>query len=43
MQVDPESYREAIGQFATGVAVVTAAHGGRQHGMAIGSITSVSL
>jgi len=41
--VDPRSFRQALGQFPTGVAVVTAAHGGRVIGMTANSFSSVSL
>jgi flavin reductase (DIM6/NTAB) family NADH-FMN oxidoreductase RutF len=41
--VDPATMRDVMGRFATGVAVVTAEHGGRPHGMTINSLTSVSL
>ena len=41
--MDPASYRKAIGNFATGVTVVTTANGGRLHGVTANSLTSVSL
>ena len=37
------SYRNALGQFATGVAVVTAAHQGAPVGITVNSFASVSL
>ncbi len=45
MESDPEeAYRRAMGAFATGVTVVTAAHaGGMLSGMTVNSLTSVSL
>ncbi len=43
-QFDPKAYRNALGGFGTGVALV-AAHDaeGRAHGLIINSLTSVSL
>ncbi len=42
--VEPESLRAALGQFATGVTVVTTRDGqGTCHGMTVNSFTSVSL
>lgn len=41
--VDPWRYRQAIGRFATGVAVVTTTAGGHDHAMTVNSVTSVSL
>jgi 3-hydroxy-9,10-secoandrosta-1,3,5(10)-triene-9,17-dione monooxygenase reductase component len=41
--VDPLSFRRTLGQFPTGVAVVTAAHGGHAIGMTANSFSSVSL
>jgi flavin reductase (DIM6/NTAB) family NADH-FMN oxidoreductase RutF len=41
--VDPRLYRELIGNFATGVGVVTALLGEQQYAMTANSITSVSL
>lgn len=41
--VDPGSFRRAVGQFATGVTVITVQHGGHVHGMTANSFTSVSL
>ena len=40
---DEQVFRKAIGCFATGVAVVTAADGDEPHGMTVNSLTSVSL
>jgi 3-hydroxy-9,10-secoandrosta-1,3,5(10)-triene-9,17-dione monooxygenase reductase component len=45
-QPDPapkEGLREVMGCFATGAAIVTAVLDGRPHGMAVNSLTSVSL
>jgi flavin reductase (DIM6/NTAB) family NADH-FMN oxidoreductase RutF len=41
--VDPVAMRQAMGRFATGVAVVTTRHAGTPHGMTVNSLTSVSL
>ena len=43
MSIDAASYRRIIGQFATGVTVVTTAVDGRLHGMTANALTSVSL
>ena len=43
MTLDVTQYRNIIGQFATGVTVVTTAVDGRLHGMTANAITSVSL
>lgn len=40
---DTRAFRRCLGQYATGVAVVTAAHNGRTAGMTINSFASVSL
>ena len=40
---DPRAFRDALGRFATGVAIVTAAPGGRPHGLVVNSLASVSL
>jgi flavin reductase (DIM6/NTAB) family NADH-FMN oxidoreductase RutF len=40
---DSAAFRKAIGNFATGVTVVTTAVGGRLHGVTANSLTSVSL
>jgi flavin reductase (DIM6/NTAB) family NADH-FMN oxidoreductase RutF len=37
------AFRDALGRFATGVAFVTAAPGGRPEGLIVNSLTSVSL
>lgn len=42
-QVDPASFRRAMGTFATGVAVVTSRSGDNLFGMTLNSLTSVSL
>jgi len=41
--VDSLTMRRTMGQFATGVAVVTTSAGGTPHGMTVNSLTSVSL
>jgi flavin reductase len=38
-----EDLRSAMRAWTTGVAIVTAAHAGRQHGMTVSSFTSISL
>ena len=43
MPVSPDHFRRIMGQFATGVTIVTAAHEGRLAGMTANAITSVSL
>ena len=43
MTADPEQLRNAMRQWATGVAIVTASHEGVTHGMTVSSFTSVSL
>jgi flavin reductase (DIM6/NTAB) family NADH-FMN oxidoreductase RutF/DNA-binding GntR family transcriptional regulator len=41
--VDREGFRETIGHFATGVAVITTTSGGRRYGMTASAVTSLSL
>ncbi|HMM40346.1 MAG TPA: flavin reductase family protein [Thermomicrobiales bacterium] len=41
--VDSAAFRRAVGQFATGVTVITVTHGDHVHGMTANSFTSVSL
>lgn len=43
LPVDTARFRAAIGAFATGVAIVTTRLDGRPYGMAVNSLTSVSL
>jgi len=43
MTLDPEQLRHAMRAWTTGVAVVTAAHDGKQYGMTVNSFTSISL
>ncbi len=43
MTIDSEQLRHAMRAWTTGVAVITAAHGGQQYGMTVNSFTSVSL
>jgi flavin reductase (DIM6/NTAB) family NADH-FMN oxidoreductase RutF len=43
MSVDPDDYRSAIGRFATGVAVVTAAGADGPAGLTTNAVTSLSL
>ena len=41
--VDADSFRRALGRFATGITVATALHDGVDHAMTANSFTSVSL
>jgi 3-hydroxy-9,10-secoandrosta-1,3,5(10)-triene-9,17-dione monooxygenase reductase component len=41
--LDPAAFRRAMGQFATGVTVITIQHGDHIHGMTANAFTSVSL
>ena len=41
--IDADALREVLGRFATGVAFVTAAPGGKPVGLIVNSFTSVSL
>ena len=41
--VDPHHFRRVMGQFATGVTVITTAVGTRLHGITVNSFSSVSL
>lgn len=41
--VDPARYRQTMGRFATGVAVVTSRHRGHDVALTVDSLTSVSL
>jgi flavin reductase (DIM6/NTAB) family NADH-FMN oxidoreductase RutF len=43
MAVDPEEFRKAMRQWATGVAVVTAVYQDIRHGMTVNSFISISL
>ena len=43
MSVDAMTYRQVVGNFATGVAVVTSGSGEDCHGVTVNSFTSVSL
>lgn len=43
MSIDAAAYRRVVGEFATGVSVVTTAVDGRLHGTTVNSLTSVSL
>jgi flavin reductase len=42
-EIDKRLLRRALGSFATGVIIVSAAYEGREHGMTANSFTSVSL
>jgi flavin reductase (DIM6/NTAB) family NADH-FMN oxidoreductase RutF len=41
--IDPAVFRRVLGQFATGVTVITVQHDGDTHGMTANTFTSVSL
>ena len=41
--IETRTFRETMGRFATGVTVVTVAHGGKTRGMTANSFTSLSL
>ncbi len=43
MTLDAEQLRTAMRAWTSGVGIVTAAHGGEQHGMTVSSFTSISL
>jgi flavin reductase (DIM6/NTAB) family NADH-FMN oxidoreductase RutF len=43
MSVDATTYRRVVGNFSTGVAVVTSGEGTDAHGVTVNSFTSVSL
>jgi flavin reductase (DIM6/NTAB) family NADH-FMN oxidoreductase RutF len=43
MSVDAMTYRQVVGNFATGIAVVTSGSGDDCHGVTVNSFTSVSL
>lgn len=42
-QLTPETFRDAIGHFASGVTVITAAHDGRRFGSTASAVSSLSL
>ncbi|MBV9193490.1 MAG: flavin reductase [Solirubrobacterales bacterium] len=42
-QLSPEEFRDAIGHFASGVTVITAAQGGRRFGSTASAVSSLSL
>jgi len=41
--IDTRLYRDVMGRFATGVTVITAAHGGQVRGMTANAVSSLSL
>jgi len=41
--IDPRAYRQAVGQFATGVSVIATEADGQIHGMTANALTSLSL
>jgi len=43
MTITPQELRKAMRNWATGIAIVTAAHEGNYHGMTVSSFTSLSL
>lgn len=43
MPIDPDQLRQALGRFASGVAIVTSRHGDRVHGSTMSAFCSASL
>lgn len=43
MSVDPSTFRQVMGRFATGVTIVTTAHGDQRAGITVNAFCSVSL
>jgi flavin reductase (DIM6/NTAB) family NADH-FMN oxidoreductase RutF len=43
MAVDPQAFKQALSQFASGVTVVTTVHEGKRYGLTVSSFSSVSL
>jgi flavin reductase (DIM6/NTAB) family NADH-FMN oxidoreductase RutF len=43
MSVDPNAFRQVMGRFATGVTIVTTAHGAQRAGITVNAFCSVSL
>jgi flavin reductase (DIM6/NTAB) family NADH-FMN oxidoreductase RutF/DNA-binding GntR family transcriptional regulator len=43
IHVTPDTFRDAIGHFASGVTVITAAHGGERFGATASAVSSLSL
>jgi flavin reductase (DIM6/NTAB) family NADH-FMN oxidoreductase RutF/DNA-binding GntR family transcriptional regulator len=43
IHVTPDTFRDAIGHFASGVTVITAAHGGQRFGATASAVSSLSL
>lgn len=43
MSINPEIFRKVLGQFATGVTIVTTRHGETIHGLTVNAFCSVSL
>lgn len=43
MKIEPREFRQVLGRFATGVAIITTRHGEKLYGMTVNSFTSVSL
>jgi flavin reductase (DIM6/NTAB) family NADH-FMN oxidoreductase RutF len=43
MAVDPQAFKQAMSQFASGVTVVTTVHEGQRYGLTASSFTSVSV
>jgi flavin reductase (DIM6/NTAB) family NADH-FMN oxidoreductase RutF len=43
LMVDARRFRDTLGRFATGVTVITASSGGREHGMTANAFLSLSL
>jgi flavin reductase (DIM6/NTAB) family NADH-FMN oxidoreductase RutF len=40
---DQDAFREAVGHFTTGVAVITTCHAGRRYGVTASAVTSLSM
>jgi 3-hydroxy-9,10-secoandrosta-1,3,5(10)-triene-9,17-dione monooxygenase reductase component len=43
LKIEPREFRQVLGRFATGVAIITTRHQDKLYGMTVNSFTSVSL